>query len=122
MLFLFGGGEKKKNKTTPVEAKRDQRIQNARETFQTGKFPVVTTPMIDGRKVRLVRGLVSCRGFDSESAFYGMVAKSMDICADAIIGYQENVAFHPDGAKHFSCYGTAVILEKDSRETVSRIA
>ncbi len=57
-------------------------------------------------------GLVSGRGFDSECAFYGLTASAIDIGADAIIGYQENVAFHPDGSRYFSCYGTAVVLEK----------
>ncbi len=116
MLLLFGGSEKK-TKQNPVDIKRDQRIQNAKETFHSGKFPIVTTPTIEGKKIRLVRGLVSCRGFDSESAFYGMVARSLDICADAIIGYQENVAFHPDGTKYFSCYGTAIILERETAKT-----
>lgn len=29
------------------------------------------------------------------------------------MGYSENVAFHPDGSKYFSCYGTAVMFEYD---------
>ncbi|MDE5831637.1 MAG: hypothetical protein K2H64_01380, partial [Desulfovibrio sp.] len=29
------------------------------------------------------------------------------------VGYNENVAFHPDGSKYFTCYGTAVMFEYD---------
>jgi uncharacterized protein YbjQ (UPF0145 family) len=111
MLSFFGGAEKKIKRTD--EIKQGKRLQNARELFYTGKFPVVTTPIIKGRKIRRVLGLVSGRGFDSECAFYGLTASAIDIGADAIIGYQENVAFHPDGSRYFSCYGTAVILEKN---------
>ncbi|MFZ5813207.1 MAG: hypothetical protein ACOY4F_14310 [Thermodesulfobacteriota bacterium] len=110
MLSIFGGSEKKGKRTD--ELKQGKRLQNAKELFYTGKFPVVTTPLIKGRRIRRVLGLVSGRGFDSECAFYGLTASAIDIGADAIIGYQENVAFHPDGSRYFSCYGTAVVLEK----------
>jgi uncharacterized protein YbjQ (UPF0145 family) len=81
---------------------------------------VVTTPGLEGRKVRKVLGLVSGRGFDSECAFYGLTASALDIGADAIVGYQENVAFHPDGSRYFSCYGTAVILEREASAQATR--
>ncbi len=110
MLSIFGGSEKKGKRTD--ELKQGKRLQNAKELFYTGKFPVVTTPMLKGRRIRRVLGLVSGRGFDSECAFYGLTASAIDIGADAIIGYQENVAFHPDGSRYFSCCGTAVVLEK----------
>jgi hypothetical protein len=115
MMLLFGGSEKRAAKTA-TDTKRDLRILGAKDAFHSGKFPVLTTSTYEVRKVRLVRGLVSCRGFDHESSFYGMIAKSLDICADAILGYQENVAFHPDGTKYFSCYGTAVVLEKEKEK------
>ena len=112
MLSLFGGDKKARGRHE--ELKRGARMQNAKELFFSGKFPVVTTPLIKGRRIRKVLGLVSGRGFDSECAFYGLTASALDIGADAIVGYQENVAFHPDGSRYFSCYGTAVILEKES--------
>jgi uncharacterized protein YbjQ (UPF0145 family) len=124
MLSFFSGAEKK-GRERHEELKRGARLKNAKELFFSGKFPVVTTPVIEGRKIRKVLGLVSGRGFDSECAFYGLTASALDIGADAIIGYQENVAFHPDGSRYFSCYGTAVILEKEQlsqsqqRKTVS---
>ena len=111
MLSIFAGADKK-IRDRHEELKKGARLKNAKELFFSGKFPVVTTPHLDGRKIRRVLGLVSGRGFDSECAFYGLTASSLDIGADAIIGYQENVAFHPDGSRYFSCYGTAVILEK----------
>ena len=112
MLSLFG--EDKKARGRHEELKKRARLKNAKELFYSGKFPVVTTPGLEGRKVRKVLGLVSGRGFDSECAFYGLTASALDIGADAIVGYQENVAFHPDGSRYFSCYGTAVILERES--------
>ena len=111
MLSLFTGSDKK-IRERHEELKKGARLKNAKELFFSGKFPVVTTPGLEGRKIRRVLGLVSGRGFDSECAFYGLTASALDIGADAIIGYQENVAFHPDGSRYFSCYGTAVILEK----------
>lgn len=116
MLSFFMGGEKKA-RGRHEELKRGARLKNAKELFFSGKFPVVTTPAIKGRRIRKVLGLVSGRGFDSECAFYGLTASALDIGADAIIGYQENVAFHPDGSRYFSCYGTAVILEKEQTTT-----
>jgi len=118
MLSLFTGPDKKVKKQTD-EIKKGQRLQNAKEMFFTGKFPVVTTPLLEGRRIRKVLGLVSGRSYDTECAFYGLTASAIDIGADAIIGYQENVAFHPDGSRYFSCYGTAVILEREKKEKLS---
>lgn len=83
-----------------------------KEIFLAGRFPVVTTTSLDdNRKVGKVLGLVVCRGYDSEQTFFGMAARAVNKGAQAIIGYQENIAFHPDGSKFFTCYGTAVQLE-----------
>lgn len=111
MLSFFSSDKKIRGRHE--ELKKGARLKNAKELFFSGKFPVVTTPCLEGRAVRKVLGLVSGRGFDSECAFYGLTASALDIGADAIIGYQENVAFHPDGSRYFSCYGTAVILERE---------
>ncbi len=46
MLSIFGGREKKGKRTD--ELKQGKRLQNAKELFITGKFPVVTTPLIKG--------------------------------------------------------------------------
>jgi uncharacterized protein YbjQ (UPF0145 family) len=120
MLSFFGGDKKARGRHE--ELKKGARLKNAKELFYSGKFPVVTTPGLEGRKVRKVLGLVSGRGFDSECAFYGLTASALDIGADAIVGYQENVAFHPDGSRYFSCYGTAVILERESAAQGARKA
>ena len=68
---------------------------------------------MEGRRIAKVLGLVCCRGFDSDEAFFGMAARAMNKGAQAIVGYNENVAFHPDGSKYFSCFGTAVMFEYD---------
>lgn len=107
MLFLLGGEKKKK-----VQEKATENMDRVKEIFLAGRFPVVTTTDLDEkRKVNKVLGLVVCRGYDSEETFFGMAARAVNKGAQAIIGYQENVAFHPDGSKYFTCYGTAVQYE-----------
>ena len=111
MLFLLGGEKKKK-----VDERRVENLERVKEVFLSGRFPVVTTTELDeNRKVGKVLGLVVCRGYDSEETFFGMAARAVNKGAQAIIGYQENVAFHPDGSKFFSCYGTAVQFEAPQR-------
>lgn len=108
MFFLLGGDDKKAKKAAPKAAENTGRVK---ELFLNGRFPVVTTPHIEGKKLGKVLGLVVCRGYDSEEAFFGMATMAVNKGAQAIIGYQENVAFHPDGTKYFCCYGTAVQFE-----------
>lgn len=109
MLFLLGG-EKRKKKA--AEQPAIENLDRVKEIFLNGRFPVVTTTELDdSRKVSKVLGLVVCRGYDSEQTFFGMAARAVNKGAQAIIGYQENVAFHPDGSKYFTCYGTAVQYE-----------
>ena len=105
MFFLLSGADKKKK--APV--RKIENLDRVKELFLTGRFPVTTTADLDeDRKVGKVLGLVVSRGYDSEDAFYDMAARAVNKGAQAIIGYQENVAFHPDGSKFFTCYGTAV--------------
>lgn len=111
MFFLMGGD--KKNRKSEKAAKPSADNIRVREIFNAGRFPVVTTHQVEGRRIAKVLGLVCCRGFDSEEAFYGMAARAMKKGAQAIVGYSENVAFHPDGSKYFTCYGTAVMFEYD---------
>lgn len=108
MFFLLSGADKKKKAPT----RKMENLDRVKELFLTGRFPVTTTTGLDEeRKVGKVLGLVVSRGYDSEDAFYDMAARAVNKGAQAIIGYQENVAFHPDGSKYFTCYGTAVQLE-----------
>ncbi|MDL2314476.1 hypothetical protein LJC36_05800 [Desulfovibrio sp. OttesenSCG-928-C14] len=108
MFFLLSGSDKKPAKSQ----KSVENLDRVKELFNSGRFPVVTTATLDeGRKIGKVLGLVACRGFDSEDAFYGMAARAVNKGAQAIVGYQESVAFHPDGSKYFTCYGTAVQFE-----------
>ena len=111
MFFLLGGD--KKNRKSEKAGKPTADSLRVREIFNSGRFPVVTTHQVEGRRIAKVLGLVCCRGFDSEEAFYGMAARAMKKGAQAIVGYSENVAFHPDGSKYFTCYGTAVMFEYD---------
>ncbi len=84
------------------------KIEAARDLFTSGQFQVVTTRDMPGKSVRRIIGLAAFRGYDMEQAFYGMITRALTNGANAIVGYQENVAFHPDGSKYISCYGTAV--------------
>lgn len=111
MFMLLGGNEKK----TKKEVSQTQSVKEAKELFNMGRFPVVTTQQIENRPIAKVLGLVCCRGFDSEEAFFGMAAMAVNKGAQGIIGYNENVAFHPDGSKYFSCFGTAVMFEREGR-------
>lgn len=111
MFMLLGGNEKKTRKETV----QNQNLDKAKELFGAGRFPVVTTQAIEGRPIAKVLGLVCCRGFDSEEAFFGMAALALKKGAQGIIGYSENVAFHPDGSKYFSCFGTAVMFAREAR-------
>lgn len=91
---------------------RQALMAEVKKHFLAGSFPVVTTPGLDGaRKIRKVLGLVAARGYDPEEVFYGMAAMAAGKGAQAVTGYKENVAFHPDGSRFYSCYGTAVRIE-----------
>jgi hypothetical protein len=82
----------------------------ARELFTNGEFHVVTTTDIPKKRIKNIIGLAAYRGYDMEKAFFGMINRAVSNGADAIIGYNESAAFHPDGSKYISCYGTAVRL------------
>ncbi len=114
MFFLLGGNDKKNRK--PEAPKTDRVSERVKELFLSGRFPVVTTDNVEGRRIAKVLGLVCCRGYDSEEAFFGMASRAVNKGAHAIVGYCENVAFHPDGSKYFSCFGTAVMFEWEQQE------
>ncbi len=116
MLFLLGDSAKKKKKKTEAHPAQDGLSLKAKEIFLSGRFPVVTTHQVEGKEIMKVLGLVCCRGFDSEEAFFGMAARALSKGAQAIVGYSENVAFHPDGSKYFSCFGTAVMFAYNPEE------
>ena len=118
MFFLLGGHDKKSRKAERTVGISDATAR-VREVFLAGRFPVVTTHQVEGRRIAKVLGLVCCRGFDSDEAFFGMAARAMNKGAQAIVGYNENVAFHPDGSKYFSCFGTAVMFEFDPTDPES---
>ena len=105
MLFLLNGQDKAKRQK---ESCVDETTKRVKDLFIAGRFPVVTTDTMEGRIIERVLGLVACRGYDSEEAFFGMASRAVAKGAQGIVGYTENVAFHPDGSKYFSCYGTAV--------------
>lgn len=96
-----------------TETEKADNINIAKDLFLSGKFQVVTTKEIPSRTVRRVIGLAAYRGYDMEQAFYGMITRAISNGANAIVGYRENVAFHPDGSKYISCYGTAVRQVED---------
>ena len=113
MALLFGSPNRKPR--PKEDSKRDQRFELAREVYQAGKIKIVTTETIPNRDIQWSFGLIVCRSFIFEKAFYGLLSQIMDVNADAIVGYREHVAFHPDGDKFFSCYGTAVRLKQPKK-------
>lgn len=89
-------------------APQKDKIDSAKDLFTSGQFQVATTKEMPGKDIRRIIGLAAYRGYDMEQAFYGMITRALSNGANAIVGYRENVAFHPDGSKYISCYGTAV--------------
>lgn len=115
MFTLLGGNDKKVQRKEKTSEPKKNELQEAKTLFSVGKFPVVTTQVCEDRPVAKVLGLVCCRGFDSDEAFFGMAAMAVRKGAQGIIAYSENIAFHPDGSKYFSCFGTAVMFQRDAR-------
>lgn len=111
MFFLLGGNEKK---TVRADARQSEPQVRIKELLLNGKFPVVTTDKVEELKISTVLGLVCCRGYDSEEACFGMPTRAVSKGTHTIVGYSENVAFHPDGSKFFSCFGTAAQLNRDT--------
>ncbi|HMM38110.1 MULTISPECIES: hypothetical protein [Desulfovibrio] len=108
MALLFGAPTRKLSKTDDGQ---DVRLAQAREAYLAGKIKIVTTDMVPNQEVAGTFGLIVCRGFVFDNAFHGLIAQALDVNADAIVAYRESVAFHPEGDRYYSCYGTAVRLK-----------
>ncbi|WP_319765155.1 hypothetical protein [Maridesulfovibrio sp.] len=111
MALMFGSPSRKPSRTIE-DAKKDQRLDMARTLYLGGKVKIVTTEEVPNREVMGTFGLIVCRSYNFDNAFYGLIAQAIDANADAIVGYRESVSFHPEGDKFYSCYGTAVRLKK----------
>ena len=91
-------------------------IQDIRQRFLLGHFPVATVDLLAGRGIEAVLGLVVSRAYNAEEAFFGMLHRATAKGAQAITGYRESVSFHPDGTRFYTCYGTAVRLRGQERQ------
>ncbi|WP_291328861.1 hypothetical protein [Desulfovibrio sp. UCD-KL4C] len=111
MALMFGRPDKK-GRGSLEDAKKEQRLDMARNLYLGGKIKIVTTEEIPNREVMGTFGLVVCRSYNFDSSFYGLIAQAIDANADAILAYRESVSFHPDGDRFYSCFGTAVRLKK----------
>lgn len=107
--MLFGSPKKQGSRE---EGKLDQRLTIAKDMYMSGNMKIMTTDNIPGRDILSAFGLIVCRSYNFDNAFYGLMAQAVDVNADAIIGYRESVSFHPEGDKYYSCYGTAVRMKK----------
>lgn len=110
MALMFGGQKKTQQ---AEEGLKDQRLINSRDLYMAGKIKIVTTDEMPNRQVSGTFGLLVCRSFNPDNAFYGLVAQALDVNADVILGYRESVSFHPEGDKFYACYGTAVRLKPE---------
>lgn len=108
MALIFGSPKKQ---VTREDQKNDHRLRLAKELYLAGNLKIVTTEGVPGRDIVGAFGLLVCRSYTFDNAFYGLMAQAIDVNADAIVGYRESVAFHPEGDKYYSCYGTAVRLK-----------
>lgn len=107
-MAIFKG---KKNGPAEDEGKSDPRLGQAKDVYVAGRFKIVTLDAVPAREVLGTFGLVVCRSYSFDTAFYGLIAQALEVNADAILGYRESVAFHPDGERYYSCYGTAVRMK-----------
>jgi hypothetical protein len=107
-MAIFKG---QKNKPVEEDAKPEPRVVQAKDVYMAGRFKIVTLDAITGREVLGTFGLIVCRSYNFDNAFYGLIAQALEVNADAILGYRESVAFHPEGEKYYTCYGTAVRLK-----------
>ncbi len=111
-MALMFGSPARKGRRSQEDAKKEQRLEMARTMYLGGKLKIVTIEEIPNRDVMGTFGLVVCRSYNFDNAFYGLIAQAIDANADAILGYREAVSFHPEGDRFYSCYGTAVRLKK----------
>lgn len=109
MALIFGSPKKQTDKD---DIRNDQRLNLAKNMYMAGKMKIMTTETVPGREIQSAFGLIVCRSYVFDNAFYGLMAQAVDVNADAIIGYRETVSFHPEGDKYYSCYGTAVRMKK----------
>ena len=109
-MALFNSGSRK---AKPVEedTKYVPRLSHAKDPYMAGRFKNVTVDSVPAREVLGTFGLIVCRSYNFDNAFYGLIAQALEVNADAILAYRESVAFHPEGDKYYSCYGTAVRLK-----------
>ncbi|MGE4505604.1 MAG: hypothetical protein AB7D51_09670 [Desulfovibrionaceae bacterium] len=111
MALIFGAP--KKGGQTQDEGLKDQRLINSRDLYLAGRVKIVTTDAVPNRQVAGTFGLIVCRSYTFDNAFYGLVAQALEVNADAILAYRENVSFHPEGDRYYACYGTAVRLKPE---------
>lgn len=107
-MAIFKGS---KTKPAEEESKPDPRLGQAKDVYMAGRFKIVTIDSIPAREVLGTFGLIVCRSYNFDNAFHGLIAQALEVNADAILGYHESVAFHPEGDRYYSCYGTAVRLK-----------
>lgn len=110
MALIFGSP--KRQGASKEDLKNDHRLRLAKDMYMAGKMKIMTTETIPGREIQSAFGLIVCRSYIFDNAFYGLMAQAVDVNADAIIGYRESVSFHPEGDRYYACYGTAVRMKK----------
>lgn len=110
MALFFGSPARQGSPKDDI--KSDHRLTLAKDMYMAGNVKIMTTETVPGREVQSAFGLIVCRSYNFDNAFYGLMAQAIDVNADAIIGYRESVSFHPEGDKYYSCYGTAVRMKK----------
>lgn len=113
MALIFGSPKKQNSRGDDM--KQDHRLKLAKDLYMAGKIKIMTTETVPGRDIHSAFGLIVCRSYIFDNAFYGLMAQALDVNADAIVGYRESVSFHPEGDKYYSCYGTAVRLKKNKK-------
>ena len=84
MFMLLGGNEKKVQKETA----QSDKLARVKELFGSGRFPVVTTQVFEGRAIAKVLGLVCCRSEEAP----GQPAEEDDPVLQRILASQRRTA------------------------------
>ena len=69
----------RKPKPMEDEAKNDPRLGLAKDHYMAGRFKIVTLDSVPTREVLGTFGLIVCRSYNFDNAFYGLIAQALKL-------------------------------------------
>ncbi len=70
MALIFGSP--KRQGAPKEDIKNDQRLKLAKDMYMAGKMKLMTTETIPGREIQSAFGLIVCRSYMFDNAFYAL--------------------------------------------------